>query len=259
MRAKLIQYRRLLALIKEVDHRLKELGLDGLHDQERELNLLTQALGLPSVIQFRRPKTEQYRRDLQLKVAAAQWGPTRERLDGDLKAAEGWGGFYFGNPYDPGQREFVTDPTLDKWRPMNGHEAREIKHYQEKGMSYGDLFETQRDNEKQRAKVILRKWSRAARLWAEKESVSTAGSVKPKPKGLNGRTPAKIPPEQRTRPMTLQEAARLMGYAQSKRAEILSKSIKDGTVLAEKLSRQSYIFSCGDFPKTVWSKVVPPG
>lgn len=66
----------------------------------------------------------------------------------------------------------------------------------------------------------------------------------------------KIPSADRTRPLTLHEAAVLMGYKQKRRVEILSKSIRDGTIEAEKLNRQSYVFSKRSFPISSWNKLL---
>jgi hypothetical protein len=70
----------------------------------------------------------------------------------------------------------------------------------------------------------------------------------------------KIPAEKRTRPMTLRAAARLMGYGNSQdAAERLRAAVDAGAVAHEKLTRQQHIFSKDDFPKDVWSQLVPTG
>jgi hypothetical protein len=65
----------------------------------------------------------------------------------------------------------------------------------------------------------------------------------------------KTPPEERTGPMTLKEAARLMAYGGDKPAEQLRAAIDIGAVMAEKINRQSYVFSRSFFPKNVWDRL----
>jgi hypothetical protein len=71
----------------------------------------------------------------------------------------------------------------------------------------------------------------------------------------------RIPPERRTVPMTLKRAAQLLGYTdyhgEKNGAEILSKSIREGTVIAEKLNRQRYVFDRHDFPAESHLKITP--
>jgi site-specific DNA-cytosine methylase len=63
----------------------------------------------------------------------------------------------------------------------------------------------------------------------------------------------KIPPTKRTRPMSLREAARLMGYGASRdAAEKLRAAIDTGAVPCETLTRQQHVFSLDDFPKKRW-------
>jgi hypothetical protein len=61
-----------------------------------------------------------------------------------------------------------------------------------------------------------------------------------------------IPPNQRTRPMTLREAARLMGYTERRSekdaVKVLRASITAGMVLCESLTRQQHVFSKKQFP-----------
>jgi hypothetical protein len=65
-----------------------------------------------------------------------------------------------------------------------------------------------------------------------------------------------VPPDERTRPMSLQEAARLMGLGGNKKgAERLRTYIDDGSIPCERLSRQRYIFSKVKFPKEVWDRL----
>jgi hypothetical protein len=73
----------------------------------------------------------------------------------------------------------------------------------------------------------------------------------------------RIPAEDRTRPLGIGEAARLMGYARGRSAKdagkMLRAAIDDGAICCEKLGRQQYIFSRRDFPKAVWPKLAPTG
>lgn len=66
----------------------------------------------------------------------------------------------------------------------------------------------------------------------------------------------------RTKPMTLKQAAKLMGkgtkYGSGKdAAEWLSKSIADGSIPCEQITRQQRVFSKQSFPETVWPKILP--
>jgi len=68
----------------------------------------------------------------------------------------------------------------------------------------------------------------------------------------------KIPPAERTKPMTLQKAAKLMGFGNCKdAAERLRAAIDGDTIRCESLGRQLHVFSKSDFPKTVWDKLSP--
>jgi hypothetical protein len=70
----------------------------------------------------------------------------------------------------------------------------------------------------------------------------------------------KIPPQKRTRPMSLKEAARLMGYKavhSKKAAENLRSAMDAGAVAFEALTRKSFVFSRDDFPKESWPKILP--
>jgi hypothetical protein len=67
----------------------------------------------------------------------------------------------------------------------------------------------------------------------------------------------KIPPELRTRPMTLQEGARLMGYTGSRIARQLRSAMDAEAIAYEKLTRQSFIFDRRSFPKESWPEVIP--
>jgi hypothetical protein len=70
---------------------------------------------------------------------------------------------------------------------------------------------------------------------------------------LNDLTPrGKIPPEERTRPMTRKEAAELLGLGKGKVAvEVLRQSIEEGTIQCESISRERHFFSKADFPPEV--------
>jgi hypothetical protein len=71
----------------------------------------------------------------------------------------------------------------------------------------------------------------------------------------------KVPPEERTRPMNLQEAAKLMGYARmrnSKKAvDTLREAMDNRIIPFERINRQCYIFNRQNVPKEVWSKLTP--
>jgi hypothetical protein len=71
----------------------------------------------------------------------------------------------------------------------------------------------------------------------------------------------RILPEQRTIPMTLRRAAKLMGYTvhrgKKDAVKLLSRTIKDGTIKAEKLNRQSYVFDRRDFPPESLTHITP--
>ena len=69
---------------------------------------------------------------------------------------------------------------------------------------------------------------------------------------------ARIPPDERTRPMSFRRAAKLMGKGTSRdAAEWLSASVRDGTIRCEHVSRQTHIFSKYDFPKSAWPQILP--
>jgi hypothetical protein len=68
----------------------------------------------------------------------------------------------------------------------------------------------------------------------------------------------KIPPENRTKPLSLKEAARWMGYGRDDRAvKNLRAAMDTGAVAHEKLTRQRHIFSRLDFPRENWPRVIP--
>ncbi len=69
----------------------------------------------------------------------------------------------------------------------------------------------------------------------------------------------KIPPSKRTRPMSLKEAARLMGYmaaGSKKAAERLRRAMDVGAVAFEQQTRKAFVFSRDDFPKENWPKIL---
>jgi site-specific DNA-cytosine methylase len=78
---------------------------------------------------------------------------------------------------------------------------------------------------------------------------------------FNSATVKRIPPHQRTRPMTLKEAARLMGYTdrhgEKNGAAMLSDTIRKKAIAAERYNRQRYVFDRNDFPKKVHPQIVP--
>jgi len=87
-------------------------------------------------------------------------------------------------------------------------------------------------------------------------------------KEVEGGVQTRIPPERRTIPMTKQQAAQLMGFTRVDEAgrnrrkikdavELLSKSMKDGTIKHEKQSRQRYIFDREDFPVEAHPRIAP--
>jgi hypothetical protein len=104
-----------------------------------------------------------------------------------------------------------------------------------------------------------------AELEAEAHARRNAGSG-----AAETRTTSKakrIPAEHRTIPMSLSDAAKLMGYTSNAAGErirrikdaveLLSKSIKDGSIRAEKQSRQRYVFDRTDFPEESRPKIIP--
>lgn len=68
-----------------------------------------------------------------------------------------------------------------------------------------------------------------------------------------------IPPERRSRPMTLVAAATLMGYKGFRRgrANRLKKHLEDNGCRFERVNRQTYIFDMADFPASAQSKLHP--
>jgi hypothetical protein len=66
----------------------------------------------------------------------------------------------------------------------------------------------------------------------------------------------KIPPGERTRPMSLKEAASLMGLVGGKAVDRLRNSMNKGAIKYERLSRQTYVFSRTDFPEEAWGRLI---
>lgn len=82
--------------------------------------------------------------------------------------------------------------------------------------------------------------------------------------GLRGRQPegenhVRISAADRTKPMTLGEAAKHLGRVGSKKdcAEWLRNCIKEGTIRCESIGRQSHVFDRNQFPETAWPKLLP--
>jgi hypothetical protein len=71
----------------------------------------------------------------------------------------------------------------------------------------------------------------------------------------------RIPPARRTRPLSISEAARLMGYRGNKKqaGKKLKRAMKAGAVASEMLSRQQFIFDRSDFPEEAQPRVAPTG
>jgi hypothetical protein len=76
----------------------------------------------------------------------------------------------------------------------------------------------------------------------------------------------KIPPGKRTRPLSLKDAVRYMGYTvnrlgnpipSKKAAESLRKAMDARAVPFEALTRKRFVFSCDDFPMGCWPKILP--
>ena len=74
---------------------------------------------------------------------------------------------------------------------------------------------------------------------------------------LDSVTKASIAPEHRTKPITKKKAARLLGREgdASAAVEWLSSCIRDGTIKAEKKTRQSYVFDIREFPEEQHDKL----
>lgn len=70
--------------------------------------------------------------------------------------------------------------------------------------------------------------------------------------------PERIPPEERTIPITYRRAARLMGKGNTQdAAEWLAKCVADGTFACEHINRQSHVFRVSDFPKAAHKQLTP--
>jgi hypothetical protein len=66
---------------------------------------------------------------------------------------------------------------------------------------------------------------------------------------------AGIPPQFRTRPLGVEEAAVLMGYKSRRPARSLRSAMKRGKFPFEELTRQSYVFDVRKFPPTAQASV----
>jgi hypothetical protein len=69
--------------------------------------------------------------------------------------------------------------------------------------------------------------------------------------------PTTIPPDRRTRPLGIAEAARLMGYKGKKCGDALRRAMTAGAVRFMRLTRQSYVFDRADFPFASQAKLTP--
>ena len=71
----------------------------------------------------------------------------------------------------------------------------------------------------------------------------------------------KIQPQNRTRPLSMAEAAKLMGLAKKRdtkqAVKILRAAIEGGQVVCESLTRQQHVFAKDAFPQEVWSELAP--
>jgi hypothetical protein len=80
---------------------------------------------------------------------------------------------------------------------------------------------------------------------------------------LLGDGPRRIRPEDRTRPMTLQEASRFSGHAKGKSTKQgvkdLRAAIDGGLIDCESLTRQQHVFNRRQFPKEAWPRITPTG
>jgi hypothetical protein len=114
------------------------------------------------------------------------------------------------------------------------------------GMAVGDLGE-KLDKIEKNTSGITKIPEQTVKLWEQSAQAP------------NGKESPAIPPEHRTRPMSMAEAAKLMGYTATKdgqkirrikkAVDILRSSIKDGTVAHEALNRKQHIFDRRQFPK----------
>lgn len=68
----------------------------------------------------------------------------------------------------------------------------------------------------------------------------------------------RIPSEYRSKPMTKRAAAKLLErHNEDSGVKWLSNCIEDGTITAEQLSRQSFIFDIRQFPESTHAKMLP--
>jgi hypothetical protein len=100
--------------------------------------------------------------------------------------------------------------------------------------------------------VPVRLFAASLREWAGEIEAEDMRRLDPSPPASRSR----IPPAKRTRPMTLREAARFMGYGSSRdAAERLRAAIAAGSVQCESLTRQQHVFHLDDFPSEKWPNV----
>jgi hypothetical protein len=145
----------------------------------------------------------------------------------------------------------VSIETCSPWQPLDGRPMPEIDPPDIGALAWGavELFHGLGEPDQAKlAQAILR--------WVIAEQENNRNKIPPE--NVHNR---KIPPERRTIPLCLKQAARLMGFTQhhspKKSVEMLSESIRTGDTLAEKQTRQRYIFDRYQFPKEVWSELLP--
>lgn len=96
----------------------------------------------------------------------------------------------------------------------------------------------------------------AMRLLGENPNLSVADLAKEVGGGRNRRR--RIPAARRTKPMSLKDAARWMGYGGDKAgATRLRAAIDIQAVKCEPINRQNYVFDRHDFPRENWSAIIP--
>jgi hypothetical protein len=110
-----------------------------------------------------------------------------------------------------------------------------------------------------------------ARAGRKQSTKTTRGKLTPKEKKLLGKdggtnseavgtvSQASIPSDRRSRPMTLREAARLMGYRGNPRniAKRLRQHLDDNGSRYERINRQTYVFDVTAFSEAVRPKLLP--
>ncbi|HUP78917.1 MAG TPA: hypothetical protein VM260_10205 [Pirellula sp.] len=78
-------------------------------------------------------------------------------------------------------------------------------------------------------------------------------------KGQNGHQNDQIPSEHRSKPISKNKAAKLLGQNgdENRAVEWLNRCVLDGTISCMKMSRQSYCFDMREFPQDKRSKLMP--